>query len=77
MKNLKNTINELKQREEEYKSQLEKMKLNSIEQTQQLKETIRGFQEKEKQYREQFQHTPHYSQRKSEKKSLTNRNKAE
>ena len=43
------------------------MKLNSIEQTQQLKETIRGFQEKEKQYREQFQHTPNYAQRKSEK----------
>ena len=64
------TINELKQREEAYKSQLEKMKLNSIEQTQQLKETIRGFQEKEKQYREQFQHTPNYSQRKLEKKSL-------
>ena len=71
----KKTINEIKQREEKYKSQLEKMKLNSIEQTQQLKETIRGFQEKEKQYREQFQHTPHYSQRTSEKKSLTTETK--
>ena len=70
------TINEIKQREEKYKSQLEKMKLNSIEQTQQLKETIRGFQEKEKQYREQFQHTPNYSQRKSEKKSLTTETKS-
>ena len=63
-------IKEIKQREEEYRLQLENMKIKSIEETKQLKETIRSFQEKERQHREQFQLTSGYSQGKLERKEV-------